>query len=306
MKELEEARREYENIPISDRLSETVNEAIRKGEMNMQGNGTKKRNIWKVPVGIVAAAACVLVIGLNTSEAFGNTMSEIPVIGKICKILTIRNYETETKDENINTTINKPEFSVDNTQGADEERVLTAEEIAARVNKEIDAKITAYTEDATRRMKEYKEAFLATGGTEEEWLARDIDIMVDYEIKSQTEDVLSFAMNYFEGWASAYGQTDFYNISMTDGHDITLAELLGENYAAIIEESVRTQAAEQVKADESLVYWLGTENEYLIGEENVFESPKFYINEEGNVVVVFEKYTIAPGYMGAREFVITK
>lgn len=306
MKELEEAKREYENIPISDRLSETVNEAIRKGEMNMKGNIKKKRNIWKAPVGIVAAAACVLVVGLNTSEAFGNTMSEIPVIGKICKILTIRSYETETKDENINTTINKPELSVDNTQGADEGRVMTAEEIAARVNKEIETKINIYTEDATRRMKEYKEAFLATGGTEEEWLAREIDIMVDYEIKSQTDDVLSFAMNYFEGWVAAYGQTDFYNISLIDGHDITLEELLGADYTSVIEESVRAQTAEQMKADDSLVYWIGTENEYLIGEENVFENPKFYINGEENVVVVFDKYSIAPGYMGAREFVITQ
>ena len=233
-------------------------------------------------------------------------MSEIPVIGKICKILTIRNYEKETEDENIKTKINKPEFSVDNTQGADEKRVLTAEEIARRVNEEINTKVTAYTEDATRRIEEYKEAFLATGGTEEEWLARAIDIIVDYEIKSQTDEVLSFAMNYTEAWASVYGQTDYYNISMEDGHDITLKELLGEDYEAIIEDSVRMQTAEQMKKDSNLIYWLGTENEYLLGDENVFENPKFYINEKGNVVIAFDKYAIAPGYMGSPEFEIIK
>ena len=31
---------------------------------------------------------------------------------------------------------------------------------------------------------------------------------------------------------------------------------------------------------------------------------KFYINGEGNVVIVFDEYEIAPGYMGFPEFEI--
>lgn len=32
----------------------------------------------------------------------------------------------------------------------------------------------------------------------------------------------------------------------------------------------------------------------------------FYINEAGNPVIVFDKYEVAPGFMGRPEFEITK
>ena len=38
--------------------------------------------------------------------------------------------------------------------------------------------------------------------------------------------------------------------------------------------------------------------------ENEYQN--FYINSEGKVAIVFEKYEIAPGYMGTQEFVIDK
>ena len=38
------------------------------------------------------------------------------------------------------------------------------------------------------------------------------------------------------------------------------------------------------------------------GIENEYQN--FYINSNGKVVIVFEKYEIAPGYMGIQEFEI--
>lgn len=304
MEEFKRAKEHYENIPVSRELGKTVNEAIRKGELKMSGKN--KKNTWKVPAGLVAAAACVMVFGLNTSETFANTMSGVPVIGRICQILTIRSYESETQEENVNITINKPELTVEPTEEADKERVMTAEEIAARVNDEINAKIAAYTDEANQQIEEYKQAFLATGGTEEEWAARNIVVDVNYEVKSQTDEILSFAMNYSENWAAAYAQTDFYNISLVDGHDITLQELLGEDYEDVIEENVRTQIAEETAKDSNRMYWIGSADEKTMIEEDIFENPDFYINEAGNAVVVYEKYAIAPGYMGVCEFEIKK
>ena len=41
---------------------------------------------------------------------------------------------------------------------------------------------------------------------------------------------------------------------------------------------------------------------------NIFEvlenEEKFYINEQGQVVISFDRYEIAPGYMGYPEFII--
>ena len=40
------------------------------------------------------------------------------------------------------------------------------------------------------------------------------------------------------------------------------------------------------------------------GFRSIQEDQGFYVNERGNVVVVFLKYEIAPGYMGTQEFEI--
>ncbi len=43
------------------------------------------------------------------------------------------------------------------------------------------------------------------------------------------------------------------------------------------------------------MYWKGFIEEQI-----------FYFNAEGNLVIVFDEYEIAPGYMGAQEFVVEK
>ena len=46
------------------------------------------------------------------------------------------------------------------------------------------------------------------------------------------------------------------------------------------------------------------------GEDNYFhgisENQSFYINKDGNPVIIFDKYSIAAGYMGTPEFEILK
>ena len=48
------------------------------------------------------------------------------------------------------------------------------------------------------------------------------------------------------------------------------------------------------------------EDDMVEGFQSVDENTKFYINKDGNPVVCFEKYEVAPGYMGFQEFEIDK
>ena len=56
--------------------------------------------------------------------------------------------------------------------------------------------------------------------------------------------------------------------------------------------------------------WMSTAEEKidaldaLIGEYVKNDATAFYINEDGQTVVVFPAYTVAPGFMGDVEFVI--
>lgn len=308
MDELKEGKKRYDSVPVPKELSERVNKAIMEGERKM--NGKQKKMSWiKVPATVCAAALCVMIVGLNTNEAFANTMGNIPVIGSVMQLLTINSYESSTREDNVDISLEVPELVTDaetatiSENESDSQKVMTAQEIAERMNEEINTRVDAYVADAHARIEEYKTAFLATGGTEAEWNARNFAVDVSYEVKSQQNDILSFAMIYSEDWNSAYGETKYYNINLADGSDITLKDMLGEDYPAVIAESVKKQAEQMVLEDSGKVFWI-LEDDMGYASKDVFENPAFYINENGNVVVVFPKYSIAPGYMGATEFEI--
>ncbi|MBD5543013.1 MAG: anti-sigma-V factor rsiV [Lachnospiraceae bacterium] len=286
----------------------------------------KFRKAW------IPAAAAILVIGvtigLNTSEAFAKSAENIPILGTIAKVLTIRDYESE---DNVNISIEQPEIVVDGknaqtdskeetgTSSADtkEPEAASSTEYVASVNAAIEKIVSDYKADATKRIEEYKQAFLETGGTEEEWLERGVDIDVSYEIKYQSDTTLSLVLTTNESWVAVYGQQYFFNMDLVNGKDITLEELLGEDYV----EKANAVILEQIKQrseTEGYVYW-GYEQyskeyfeanpDFSMGDEGfktVGPETKFYINEAGNPVIVFDKYEIGPGYMGSQEFEIEK
>lgn len=89
--------------------------------------------------------------------------------------------------------------------------------------------------------QEYKQAFLDTGGTEEEWKAHNIQIRVWYEIKSQTRNFFSFVVRGSKSWTSAHSEAKYYSLDLRDGRLVTLRDVLGDQYAQIADESIRAQ-----------------------------------------------------------------
>ena len=67
--------------------------------------------------------------------------------------------------------------------------------------------------------------------------------------------------------------------------------------------NIKEQMASQMAADDSVSYFYNSdmpEDDFkeLTGDES------FYFNEEGLLVIAFDEYEVAPGSMGAPEFVI--
>lgn len=160
--------------------------------------------------------------------------------------------------------------------------------------------------------EEYKEAFFATGGTEEEWADRKMDIVVDYDVKYQNEFILSMELLTAKGWVSSNEERYYYNLNLLTGEYLTLQELLGEDHIKLCNESIDRQIKERIASDDSLTYFgYGTMAEadkemQIEGFKTITADTEFYINKAGNVVIVFPKYEIAPGYMGMQEFEIEK
>ena len=186
------------------------------------------------------------------------------MLGTLAKVLTIRSYETKTEDLAISVEIPSVETIAADTNG-----------VTDLVNKDIYEFCEAYAAEAQQRAEEYREAFLATGGTQEEWAAHDIRIQVSYDILTQTEDYLSLVVSGTESWTSAYSELRYYTLDMHTGKWIALEDVTGVAY--------------------DLEQWQG-----------VTADTSFYMNADGNPVVVLEKYEIAPGAEGRLEFEITQ
>ncbi len=288
MKELEKSKETYESIVIPKELEGKVQETIeasrRKREKRFAKN--RRRKLYRWAVGIAAVFTVATTIGLNTSEAFAMEVQKIPVIGELARILTIRSYEKTEGDTQIAAEIPGVDLGED------------GQKLSEEVNAQIEKMTAQYESEAVERAKEYKKAFLETGGTEEEWAEHDIRIRVWYEIKNQTEDVLSFVVKGTESWTSAYAETRYYNLDLESNEFLTLESFLGKDYVEKANESIRGQIEERMKKGEA----------FFAPEEGGFETieaePDFYVNEKGNPVIVFEKYAIAPGAMGEVEFEI--
>lgn len=299
----EDGKNIYDETPIPEELADVVNRAIASRSKEVVRRRRMKMKTAKIVKFGMSAAAGLLVcmtIGLNTSEVFAKEMSEIPVLGSLAKVLTVRSYHENDGDHNINVEV--PEIQME-TQT---EEQTEAVEFTGDINAEIQKIVDSYMEDAKEEFAEYKKAFFETGGTEEEWGGREMDITVDYEVKCQKDNVLSLVLTTSKSWVASQAESYYYNLDLATGKELTLADMLGEDYVTVCNESIIAQIEQRLAEDDSMVYWgYGEEADGAIdGFVTVDENTKFYINEAGNVVVTFAKYEIAPGAMGAQEFEI--
>ncbi len=280
---LKKAKKAYNSIEIPQELDYVVNKAIHKNNLHQKN----KLKIWiKGATATLATTFALFVILLNTNETFAKAVEDVPVIGSIAEVFTVREY----KEENDTDLIEAKIPAIKNTGN---------EELEDRINYEISSKINEVLEEAKQRAEEYKKAVLATGGTMEDYIPTQINI--DYKITYQDDNIISFVITKSESAASAYQEQYFYNIDIENGKELNLRDVLGENYKEIVDEEVKKQIKERMEENK--------DNSYFTVEEGGFsgiedEYQNFYINENKKVTIVFQKYEIAPGYMGIQNFEI--
>lgn len=282
MDEFREAKEAYEATPIPEELSGRVWAGICQGRVNRRR--ARRRRVLRT-AGSLAACFVLLIGGLNLFPGFASAAAEIPVLGGLFQVLTVRDYDAV--QDQINYHVSVPEIQ---TEGDDA--------LARKVNAEIQERVDAHLEETKQLWEEYREAYLATGGTQEEWDQRQMDVIVDYEIKSQTDTTVSFVVNLFQGSFNAYNKLYFYNLNLAEDRDITLADLLGEDWVEICNRAIQKQIDASVD-ENGFTYFFPPDKG---GFTTVDEDTDFYIDVDGVPVVVFPQYEIAAGAAGAVEF----
>lgn len=280
MKKLEESKRVYEAVRVPEELPAAVHGAMRQAREKERRFERSRR--WRYAACAAAALCVAFVVALNAVPVLAQELYSIPVVGQMARVFTLWRYEEAGEDSYIRVTMP----AIENTGNTALEK---------RLNQEIAVKVQETLTEAKARAKDYYEAYLETGGDKDEYLP--MEIVIDYEIKCNNGQVVSFLIREYESHASFYEETAYYNIDMDTGKELTLRDMLGEDYIALASEAVH----QGIEADEAA----NPEEQYYHDElafQIIDADQPFYINEEGHVVVVFGKYEIAPGYMGAREF----
>ena len=258
--QIQQSREAYERIPIPDNLDERVREGVRQGRAARAARRRRRVQRW------FGAAACfaVLFMGLNLSPTVAHAAAGVPVLGGLFQVLTVVRYDRS--EDGVNYTVDVP--------------VVEAEgDTAAAVNAAIQAEMERRLEQARRDWADYQEAFFATGGTEEEWAGREMDVIIDYAVKYQSETQVSFVVTMAECWVAAQEEWYCYNLDLAGDKTITLRDLLGENW-------------------DSALFFSPEEG----GFTTVDESTAFYIRSDGVPVVVFPRGSIAARAAGVPEF----
>ena len=282
MNEFERAKEAYDNTPIPPELNDRVRAGIQEGRARYKARRSRSIRRW------ASAAACFALVlaALNLSPTIARAAADVPVLGGLFQVLTFVDYN-KTED-GIHYDVSVPKVEAEGG-------------LAQAVNDAIQEKVDQHLAKAQKDWDEYREAFFVTGGTEEEWAGREMDVIVDYEIKSQSDSRVSFVVTFAEGWVASMEERYYYNLDLAENRDLTLRDYLGEDWVETCNASIQRQIDASVD-EEGFTFFFTPEDG---GFTTVDETTGFYVREDGTVVVCFPKYGIAAGAAGFPEFPIS-
>lgn len=122
---------------------------------------------------------------------------------------------------------------------------------------------------------------------------------ITYQNYYSDEQLISFSINFTQIMADSYLQKKFFTINLNTGEVYNVEHFLGSDYQSIIKSAVTQQVKENQDKYPNLSYFDDEINNLTI---NI--NQPFYLNKDKQVVIVFNQFQIAPGYMSLPEFII--
>ena len=282
---MEKWKKEYDRIAAPEKGKEKMEEAVMRAKEKKE-RIRRKRRIRSV--GSAAAVFAVLLILPNTSRTAAAAMQQIPVLGNFFKVVTIREYQVD--EERYQADVKVPEVVPEHMDGMSEETAQQAKETTDAINFDIRQATDELIEEFKSTMEEFEDGYG--------------DIIVDSEVLTDDEKWFSLDLVLYQGAGSGYERHRHYTIDKTTGRRAELSDFFGEDYVETISEEVRAQMRNRMAEDENVTYWIDYEDVPEWNFESIAEDQDFYVNKDGKVVICFNEYEVAPGYMGCVEFVM--
>ncbi|WP_432351960.1 RsiV family protein [Sporosarcina sp. A2] len=274
MKKITKLKQDYENIEIPSELEDIVKQSIQHAKTTRKKGSPIKKGVLGV-----AAAAALFVGSINVSPAFARSMVHIPILGQIVDVFTVQTL-----------TVDKGTYQAE----------LKTPGITGLENKDLEAALNEkYIEENKALYQQFEQEVTEMEKIGEGHLGMD----AGYEVKTYTEQLLSIARFEVNAVGSSSTTMQYDTLDKQNGVLITLPSLFKDDtYIEVISSYLKDEMHFQMSADDDISYF------ELEGDGLDFKSiqpdQSFYITENHKLVISFDKYEIAPGYMGIITFEI--
>lgn len=276
---MEKLMEEYRNIPIPESGITGMKQAIQQAKIE-KARRRRMKKLKEIGIGMAAALA-FLVILPNVSANAAMAMEKMPVIGGLVDIITFGRYDFE--DENHAAKVEIPKLEANQSQGTGIETI----------NKGVEEYTTELVEKFKKDISENADGH------------QSLDI--HYEVVTDTEKWFTLKLRVLETQASGFQSEKYYHINKETGNEAALKDLFkpDADYAAVISENIKAQMRAQMKKDENIQFFLDSKEGLDESDfKEIRADQNFYFDASGQLVLVFDEYEVAPGYMGIQQFTI--
>lgn len=293
--QLKQLKEEYENMTIPEAGRERLQAGIDRARIEKKrAERVRRRSAWTA-----AAAAVIVLIALpNTNMQIAHAMENIPVLGGFFRLVTVRQYNYSDENHDAEVELAQIAYGEDAGEGVPAGEVAvgaatlegTAAESVEAVNQDMEATVEGL-------IRQFEDTLSEEGYH---------GLHVTQEVVTDNALYYTVKLSVLETEASGYEHNQFYTIDKQTGNVVTLADLFaeGSDYISAISENIKTQMKEQMATDEGVIYFLDNDDMPEFNFQGITEQTNFYFNEKNELVIAFDEYEVAPGSMGAPEFVI--
>lgn len=273
--QLNNLKEEYLGQEIPKELKGLVESSIKKAKKE-----NRSQHYFRFTSGVLsAAAAFVLIVNISPDVAYA--MENIPFVGSITKAVTFRNYSKTDQNMNIQ---------------------MTIPHIDGIENSQLEEQLNGHIEQYTAQIQQaYEKEVAETSGLP--FGAYD----TDYQILTDSSRYFSMRIDTTVTKGSAAQFSNFFTIDKQTGEILSLSDLFKDktDYLDLISRDILKQMAHQIQTDDNISYFIGdgwSDDETF---KQIKPDQNFYITTDGHLVIAFDEYEAAPGYMGMPEFTIS-
>lgn len=267
-----------ENIVAPKEYSKMVAETL--SNLKETEKKTKLKSIYSYKLKFAMAMIVLTFILLpNISPEIAYAMQEVPIIGNIVKVITIRNYFDKDGNSELDVEIPNIKNSDNSTSESNE---IVNEEVNKLTQKIID---NFYAEKNPNNHKLIK---------------------VESDVIENSQNWFTLRLMITETAGSSDLQYKYYHIDKESDQIVNLSDLFtNQNYKDAISEEIEKQMISRMKENSNIIYWIDEEKEEW-SFRAIKDNQNFYFSKDGSIVIVFDKYEVGPGSTGSPEFEINE